>query len=53
VRPGAADRRWRVWADLEIVLSLVPLLLMVLIPLIEIAARPLWGPDVDNVAVLV
>jgi len=53
VRPGAAGRRWRACADLDIALSSVALLLMVLIPLIEIAARPLWGRGVDNAAVLV
>jgi len=53
VRLGAAGRRWRACADLDIALSSVALLLMVLIPLIEIAARPLWGRGVDNAAVLV
>ena len=45
--------KWRALTNLDTAVSSFALLLMVSIPLIEIAARPLWGRGVDNAAVLV
>ncbi len=43
----------RGWSRVEEALAVLALALMVLVPLIEVAARPLLGAGVDNAAVLV
>lgn len=53
VAPTPLAARLRSIGRLDEVLSSVALLLMTLIPLIEIAARPLFGKGIENAAVLV
>ncbi len=48
--PGAWLSRWRRWDE---ALAAVALVLMTLVPLVEIAARPFLGRGVENASVLV
>ncbi|MCV2349603.1 TRAP transporter large permease subunit [Paucibacter sp. Y2R2-4] len=46
-------QNWRVWLRFDEGLSALALALMMLIPMVEIAMRPLLGQGVDNASVLV